>query len=171
VSVFETDELDGLATLLAGEYARLFEAEPVAPTALFDDDVLTFSFDRGLNAEEEQLRHEFRLADLRERRERFLEPAGAQLVAPVEAFARSAVAFHVGLFDPGPTSTLMLFGFEELAGGDGRIDEPQGWSARVRGEARRLRRESVTARETHVQIRAEFRSAREARAEQFRDPD
>jgi hypothetical protein len=173
MAVFTSTELNDLAGRLAGEYSARFEAKPAGPEATFDDDVLTFSFARGLNPEEESLRRGFRATELRARREAFLEPACTQLIPTVERFARSPVAFHVGLFDPGPATTLLLFGFEGASRTepDPERQELLSWSASVRAQARRLRQENVAAREAHVQIRSEFRAERAKLAAQFRDPD
>jgi hypothetical protein len=171
--LFTSSGLSDLAECLADEYADRFDAAPVAAGARFDDDVLTFSFTQGLGREERVLRNELRMEELRDRRERFLEPAGAHLIGSVETFAHARVAFHIGLFDPGATATMILFGFEQpLAGNEAsQRSELLSWSARVCEQARKLREEQVSAREAHIRICAEFRAERAKLAERFRDRD
>jgi hypothetical protein len=98
---------------------------------------------------------------------------GKQLIPTVERFAHSPVAFHVGLFDPGPARTLMLFGFEGASATevDPDCQDLVSWSTGVRAQARRLRQENIVAREAHIQIRSEFRAQRAKLAARFRDPD
>ncbi|MDX6625487.1 MAG: hypothetical protein QOE56_476 [Solirubrobacterales bacterium] len=167
--VFSRTGLDALADCLAGRYAALFGAEPEDCRACFEDDVITFSFRGGLRQTDRALSEARRLEDLRRSRERFLDVVGAQLAAPVESFARSHVAFHVGLFEPEQAATILLFGFEEH---EGALDptEPNGlicWSAQVRRRARELRKDRVAAGDVHEDVRSFFRQQREARARRY----
>jgi hypothetical protein len=172
MTLFANADLAVLADDLAGLYVSRVGAAALDPTAEFEDDVLSFSFRQGLAESEALLRGDGRLVELRELRERRLEPLGAHLVPPIEEFARSPVAFHVGLFDPGAAATTMLFGFEAPRPRDAGDGSPLvAWSLKVRGEARRLRRESVEARVATVRIREEFRAERAMRAERFLDED
>jgi hypothetical protein len=157
--VFSRTGLDALADCLCGRYAALYAAKPKDARARFEDDVITYSFRAGLRRADRELLAADNLEELQRTRERFLDVVGAQLAAPVEAFARSHVAFHVGLFEPEQTSTTLLFGFEEH---EGALDpaDPEGlisWSAQVRRRARELRREQVAVRKVHEDVHSFFR--------------
>lgn len=167
--VFSRTGLEALARSLSGRYTALYGAEPGDAETVFDDDLLVYSFCGGLRAAELKLLEAGRLEDLRTARERFLDVAGAQLAAPVEAFARAHVAFHVGLFEPGEEATTVLFGFEEH---EGALDpsDPRGvisWSAQVRRRARELRKQRVAACDVHRDVHSFFRQQRQERARRY----
>ncbi len=166
MTFYSPSELNLLSDSLAEEYAYAFGSRPVAPGAVFDDDVLTFSFVDGLSDPEAELRKERRMVELREAREDSLGIVGTILVEPVERFAGSAVGFHAELFDPGSTSTMMMFGFDTPAVVES-LDPRHLFlrSQAVRVRARKLRREHVDAREVHVQLRDELRERRRKAAE------
>ncbi|HEV7562300.1 MAG TPA: hypothetical protein VGO24_02250 [Solirubrobacterales bacterium] len=167
--VFSRTGLDTLADCLSGRYAALFGAAPEDGHAWFEDDVITFHFRGGLRQTDLALSETGRIEDLQRSRERFLDVVGAQLAAPVEAFARSHVAFHVGFFDPEQAATSLLFGFEEH---EGALDpsDPDGltnWSAQVRRRARELRKDQVAVPDVHEDVRGFFRRQRQERARRY----
>jgi hypothetical protein len=162
-------ELNLISDALAGRYNELCGRAALDPSAIFDDDVLEFSFRNGLTGPELGLRESGDMERLRRFREKGLVVTGAQLARPVEALVRSHVGFHLGLFDSEEEETRLLFGFETPASID--PEELLSWSAAMRKRAREVRAEGADVRRTSAELRRHFREQRAERAKLFADSD
>lgn len=153
VSVSE-QELDRVASALAGQFTLLYEASPADPYATFGGGILTFAFQGGFTAVDEHRISTGRADDVRKFRERFLRGVSEELNEVVEAIVPAArVSFFFAGFDVAAGITNCFFVLDPAADSERAQREAiLAWTDQVRRSARGLRARTRHARDATARI-------------------
>lgn len=157
----DRDALRRVASVLADQYAALYDARPADPRAELAGDILTFVFQGGLSRSDELLLQNGRTQELRAFRERFLRVVSPDLGGVVEQLTEQDVSFSQFGFDADSRTTTCLFGLRARTS-DGREERAAvlNWSEQVRRNSHEIRARHRAARQAHRELTERMRDIR-----------
>jgi uncharacterized protein YbcI len=154
---FDEEELDGLATSLAAQFALLYDARPADAHVASVGNTLVFSFQGGLTSVDERMVEAGHLDRLRRFRQQFLGAIGDRLSALVRAATGTEVVSFLGDFHPESRTTRAVFVLDPSSRGDREARQALlNWSVQVRRNARILREEHLANRHAHHELKREL---------------
>lgn len=159
------EQLDRIVSALAEQFTLLYEVSPSDPRGTFGGGVLTFAFQGGFTALDEDRLATGRTEEVREFRERFLRAVAEELNEVVEAIVVSArVSFFFAAFDVEARTTNCFFVLDPVADSEREQHEAiLAWSEQARRSARGLR---TRTRHTRKATRHLVRGLAAARGDQ-----